>query len=187
MKINKKLIGIIAVIVVLVIYFALPGGDSGSQSAELSQQTTVEEQQPEVSSQQIAAAEEESETGSPEIAAEEDEEAEADTAGLSPDTSAGTDFVLFADGEGPYFRNSKLLNEHYEKHGIDMGFAAAEDYQEAARVVVANPDSLYKTEAEDGDDVYYLEATNEFVIVSVDGYIRTYFNPSSGKAYFDRQ
>ena len=85
------------------------------------------------------------------------------------------------------FRNEKLLNEHYEKHGIEMGFASAEEYQAAASAVITNPDSLFKIEADDGDGVYYLEATNEFVILSTDGYIRTYFLPSSGKAYFDRQ
>ncbi len=85
------------------------------------------------------------------------------------------------------FRNEKLLNEHYEKHGIEMGFASAEEYQAAASAVITNPDSLFKIEADDGDGVYYLEATNEFVVLSTDGYIRTYFLPSSGKAYFDRQ
>lgn len=85
------------------------------------------------------------------------------------------------------FRNQKLLNEHYEKHGIEMGFASAESYQAAASAVITNPNSLFKIEAEDGDGVYYLEATNEFVVLSTDGYIRTYFLPSSGKAYFDRQ
>ena len=38
-----------------------------------------------------------------------------------------------------------------------------------------------------GDDVYYVEDTNEFVVLSRDGYIRTYFNPDRGKAYFDKQ
>ena len=75
------------------------------------------------------------------------------------------------------FRSKKLLNEHYEKHGVDMGFESAADYEKAASAVVNNPDALHKTEKEDGDDVYYLKATNEFVIVSPDGYIRTYFNP----------
>ena len=46
---------------------------------------------------------------------------------------------------------------------------------------------LHKTEKEDGDDVYYIEDTNEFVIVSKDGYLRTYFKPDKGKAYYDRQ
>ncbi len=85
------------------------------------------------------------------------------------------------------FRYDSLLEEHYQKHGVEMGFATKEDYVAAANVVIYSPDALHKLEAEDGDDVYYLEATNEFVIVSTDGYIRTYFYPSSGKDYFDRQ
>ena len=68
-----------------------------------------------------------------------------------------------------------------------MGFSSAEAYQKAACAVVNNPDALHKQEAEDGDDVYYVESTNEFVVVSKDGYIRTYFLPSGGKAYYDRQ
>lgn len=85
------------------------------------------------------------------------------------------------------FRNSKLLNEHYDKHGKEMGFKSAKEYEKAACDVINNPAALYKTEKEDGDHVYYIVATNEFVVLSKDGYIRTYFLPSSGKAYFDRQ
>ena len=85
------------------------------------------------------------------------------------------------------FRNSRLLNEHYEKHGIEMGFASAAEYEAAASAVINNPAALSKTEKDDGDYVYYVEATNEFVILSKDGYIRTYFLPSAGKAYYDRQ
>lgn len=85
------------------------------------------------------------------------------------------------------FRSDRLLEEHYQKHGLEMGFSSKEAYVAAANVVIHSPDALHKLEAEDGDDVYYLEATNEFVIVSTDGYIRTYFYPSDGKDYFDRQ
>ena len=85
------------------------------------------------------------------------------------------------------FRNSKLLEEHFQKHGIEMGFATEEEYQKAASDVANNPDALHKLEKEDGDDVYYLEETNEFVVVSTDGFIRTYFCPDSGKKYFDKQ
>ena len=85
------------------------------------------------------------------------------------------------------FRYDDYLYEHYEKHGIDMGFESAQDYLDAANAVVYNPSSLHKIEEEDGDDVYYLEITNEFVVVSTDGYIRTYFNPSDGIDYFNRQ
>jgi len=86
-----------------------------------------------------------------------------------------------------HFRNEQLLNEHYEKHGREMGFADAKAYEAAASSVISDSSSLFKTEQEDGDGVYYRESTNEFVVLSVDGYIRTYFKPSSGKAYFDRQ
>ncbi len=85
------------------------------------------------------------------------------------------------------FRNANRLNEHYEKHGIEMGFSSAEEYEAAAKKVVLNKDSLHKLEEEDGDDVYYLEISNEFVVVSPDGYIRTYFNPSDGINYYNRQ
>ena len=76
------------------------------------------------------------------------------------------------------FRSDSLREEHFEKHGIEMGFASA---------VVSDSRALHKLEKEDGDDVYYVEETNEFVIVSTDGYIRTYFYPRDGIEYFERQ
>ncbi len=85
------------------------------------------------------------------------------------------------------FRNESLLKEHFEKHGKEMGFTDAKAYEQAAAAVVTNLLALHKLEAEDNDDVYYLESTNEFVIVSTDGYIRTYFKPDKGKVYFDQQ
>lgn len=88
---------------------------------------------------------------------------------------------------GLRFRNKKLLNQHYEKHGIEMGFSSAKAYENAASEVPASEEALHKTEKEDGDDVYYIEETNEFVVVSTDGYIRTYFNPNSGIKYFNKQ
>ncbi len=85
------------------------------------------------------------------------------------------------------FRSESNLQSHFEKHGREMGFSDAESYEQAAAAVVKSPEALHKIEKEDGDDVYYLESTNEFVIVSTDGYIRTYFLPSSGKSYYERQ
>lgn len=94
---------------------------------------------------------------------------------------------VVVDYQEYYFRNEDLLESHYEKHGKEMGFSSSKEYEMSASDVVNNPESLHKTEKEDGDDVYYKEDTNEFVVVSTDGYIRTYFNPDSGKKYFDRQ
>ncbi|MCC8069992.1 MAG: hypothetical protein LIO71_09630 [Ruminococcus sp.] len=66
-----------------------------------------------------------------------------------------------------------------------MGFASAEDYEKSANDVINNLNSLHKLEAEDNDDVYYLEDTQEFVVVSTDGYIRTYYYANLD--YFNRQ
>jgi hypothetical protein len=85
------------------------------------------------------------------------------------------------------FRSEKLLSEHYSKHGIEMGFASAKEYEAGAIAVIENAAALHKVESEDGDVVYYLKSTNEFVVVSTDGYIRTYFKPDDGIAYYNRQ
>lgn len=85
------------------------------------------------------------------------------------------------------FRRDDYLEEHFDKHGDEFDYATADEYLEGANRVIADEDSLYKTEQEDGDHIYYLEETNEFVVVSTDGYIRTYFKPSDGLDYFNRQ
>lgn len=91
------------------------------------------------------------------------------------------------DTEAYTFRSQKQLTEHFEKHGKDMGFSSEEEYLQNANRVISSPEALHKLEAEDLDDVYYLENSNEFVIVSSDGFIRTYFSPEDGIDYYNRQ
>ena len=86
-----------------------------------------------------------------------------------------------------HFRNDKLLNQHYEKHGIDMGFDSPKEYESAASDVINNDEALSKQESEDNDFVFYIEDTNEFVVLSEDGYIRTYFLPDAGISYYEKQ
>ncbi|MCR5300853.1 MAG: hypothetical protein K6E49_00270 [Lachnospiraceae bacterium] len=126
------------------------------------------------------------ETAEPEAGSEPESEPEAEPASDSesspePEEEAADNSITLR------FRNDKLLMQHYEKHGRDMGFETAKEYEAAAAAAVSNPAALHKTEAEDGDDVYYVEDTNEFVVVSTDGYIRTYFLPDSGIKYYNRQ
>ena len=85
------------------------------------------------------------------------------------------------------FRKNEYLEEHYEKHGEEFDYASAQEYLEGANRVLNSAEVLCKQEAEDGDLVYYLESTNELVIVSTDGYIRTYFRPEDGIDYFNRK
>lgn len=85
------------------------------------------------------------------------------------------------------FRYKSNLAEHYKKHKADTRTSSKEEYLYRANYVIYNENSLHKNEKEDGDDIYYLASTNELVIVSKDGYIRTYFCPDNGREYFDRQ
>lgn len=145
-------------------------------------QATIEEESEEIVSEE---AEVESESELPEeeeVVLEDEPEAEESEESVSEEPVV--EEVTVAEVT---FRNQKLLDQHYDKHGIEMGFASAEEYELAAYKVIIHPDTLHKIEAEDGDDVYYREETNEFVVVSQDGYIRTYFNPSAGIDYYNRQ
>ena len=145
-------------------------------------QATIEEESEEIVSEE---AEVESESELPEeeeVVLEDEPEAEESEESVSEEPVVEEVTVAVVT-----FRNQKLLDQHYDKHGIEMGFASAEEYELAAYKVIIHPDTLHKIEAEDGDDVYYREETNEFVVVSQDGYIRTYFNPSAGIDYYNRQ
>ena len=122
---------------------------------------------------------------------DETQQAQEDTATTTDSESTDDEEIAFSEPEVEIsdhkFRSKKLLDDHYKKHGLEMGFDSAEEYVENANRVISSPDVLYKLEEEDNDHVYYLEETNEFVVVSQDGYIRTYFNPSAGIDYFNRQ
>lgn len=85
------------------------------------------------------------------------------------------------------FRSEQLLQEHFEKHGREMGYSSPDEYLAGANAAIHHSDVLHKTQKEDGDDVYFVESTNDFVVVSTDGYIRTYFRPENGIAYYNSQ
>ena len=89
------------------------------------------------------------------------------------------------------FRYDSYRKDHFSKHGGEFedsfGYDTPEAYEEGANRVINDPNALHKIESEDGDDIFYLEASNEFVVVSTDGYIRTYFRPSAGIDYYNRQ
>ena len=59
------------------------------------------------------------------------------------------------------------------------------EYLEKANALIKNPDALTKTEAEDGDIVYYLPSTGEICFTTPGGTIRTYY--IADYDYFNRQ
>lgn len=85
------------------------------------------------------------------------------------------------------FRNDKLLQDHFLKHKSEFNYKTKEEYLNGARKIVISNSSIHKKENEDGDDIYYDKNKNEIVFVSKDGYIRTYFKPTEGIEYFNRQ
>lgn len=85
------------------------------------------------------------------------------------------------------FRNDKYLEDHFKKHKNEFDYDTKEEYLAGANAIINSPSSLHKLEKEEGDEVYYDIDKNEIVFVSTDGYIRTYFKPSDGINYFNRQ
>lgn len=88
-----------------------------------------------------------------------------------------------------YFRSEKLFDSHYEKHGAEFGDITQDEYLDLANELInaEGENILHKTEKEDGDFLYYDTETNEFLVLSTDGYIRTFFKPSAGLDYWERQ
>lgn len=111
---------------------------------------------------------------------------------ISPDeyhivqkVNVSNDYTFKSDGYT--FKSQSLLQEHFNKHGSEFGYASPSQYESGANAVINSRDALQKKEAEDGDSIYYIEATNELVILSTQGYIRTYFKPEDGIEYYIRQ
>ncbi len=88
-----------------------------------------------------------------------------------------------------YFRSEKLFDSHYEKLGAEFGDITQDEYLDLANELInaEGKNILHKTEKEDGDFLYYDTETNEFLVLSTDGYIRTFFKPSAGLDYWERQ
>ena len=99
----------------------------------------------------------------------------------------GTSFGTEESNVSLQFRNETMWEDHFEKHGSEFGYKNKEEYLKGANEVINSSTSKHKTEAEDGDEIYYDEDKNEIVFVSIDGYIRTYFKPSDGINYYNRQ
>lgn len=172
---TKKIISAVATVILFIglgIYY-LMSSTSGEEENTTTAQATTEKATTEVSVEDDVELDTEAENDSK---TEETTEATAE-----PTTEVSVETVAYE------FRKQQYLDEHFAKHGSEFDYETAEEYLAGANRVINDPNSLYKIEAEDGDHIYYLESTNEFVVVSTDGYIRTYFRPSAGIDYFNRQ
>ena len=130
------------------------------------------------------------------LSAESEQQAEQEkttTTTASSDAAATTTTTSITEQEKEYvsytFRTKKQFDGHFEKHGKEFGSITQEEYLKKANDLINNDSDtiLHKTEAEDGDYIFYDTVNNEILFLSTDGYIRTYFKPSSGIDYYNRQ
>ncbi|MBI2263631.1 MAG: hypothetical protein HYU64_00435 [Armatimonadetes bacterium] len=81
-----------------------------------------------------------------------------------------------------HFARGKL-SSHFKKHGHEFGYRTPEEYLEGARKLALLPTGgpilRGKGARRSGDIITYNRGTNEFLVVSRKGIIRTYFKPDS--------
>lgn len=89
------------------------------------------------------------------------------------------------------FANADRLQEHYQKHVLDQkewGTVISKvQYLANARAFFNAEPKLKQLIERNGDSIQYKKDTNEFGVLSSKDIIRTYFRPSDGQRYFDRQ
>jgi hypothetical protein len=78
------------------------------------------------------------------------------------------------------------LEQHFEKHGAEMGIATQDDYLRAAQALVRGGPGV-ETFQRGGDTLFFKAQTGEFAVLSSRNVIRTYFRPSDGPRYWERQ
>ena len=91
-------------------------------------------------------------------------------------------------GDGPlHWGNLNTLEDHFVRHGPALLSESAEHYARQARVFyLAREGYQVKTDTDGTIRVFDAE-TNTFGAYNADGSTRTFFKPSAGQAYFDRQ
>lgn len=83
------------------------------------------------------------------------------------------------------FRTKKHLTDHFAKHGNEFNYADENEYLYHANLVISNTSDM-KSKQPDGDTQYLNSKTCEYVTLSYDNYIRTYFRPRNCVRYFNR-
>ena len=103
---------------------------------------------------------------------------------LAPDTASAQ---TSAGSVG--FVDSRRLDEHYEKHGMEFGHITKQDYLRQAQLLrdakVGGP--VLETVGADRVSTRYDRETGAFIAFNPNGTIRTFFKPNDGERYYRRQ
>lgn len=103
-----------------------------------------------------------------------------------PTPGATTTSTATPDAAAPHF-GKQHLEEHFQKHGAEVGASSKEDYQAKAQTLVKGGAGVDTLKQKDGDTCFFKESTGEFAVLSDKNIIRTYFRPKDGRKYFERQ
>ena len=87
------------------------------------------------------------------------------------------------------FASEQVFQKHYDKHLNEFGKISMQEYLEYANALADAPvsDDVVQLIRSDGSISKYCFSTNEFVVVTADGKIRTYFKPADEEAYWDEE
>ena len=87
------------------------------------------------------------------------------------------------------FVSDTLLQSHYEKHIKEFDGISVQEYLKRANILADAPlsDDVVQLTRSDGSTSKYCYSTNEFVVVTAEGDIRTYFKPENKGAYWDEE
>jgi len=98
----------------------------------------------------------------------------------------GDDVLSEASKKG--FSSDELLQKHFAKHKDEFGFKTVKQYDNAAKSFASsNNADIQQYIRPNGDVLRYNPASNEFLVASSKGTIRTYFKPRAGYSYYYQQ
>lgn len=85
------------------------------------------------------------------------------------------------------FERPELITKHYEKHREEFGDITEAEYLQKANQLYAETlsDDIEQLTRSDGSIAKYKFSTNEFLVITKDGNIRTYFKPQKGEVYWE--
>lgn len=85
--------------------------------------------------------------------------------------------------------NSKTLQDHFNRHGAQMGCETKESYAAHSVKFANNVDRVECVSfvARNGATYKYNTKTNTLAIVTKDGYVVTYFKPAAGYNYYKEE
>lgn len=96
-------------------------------------------------------------------------------------TSGGNDGKIEVRFETP-----EKMQKHYDKHIDKYGNISISEYIALANELVnaKDTDDIERIVRSDESTAIYRFSTNDFLVITKDGYIRTFFKPDDGEAYW---